>query len=79
MAFNDLREFIAKLDEEGELIRIKTEVDWRNEIGAISRVALHNRKQATLFENIKDYKSGRCPKLFQEDLGGRRSRQDAGQ
>jgi len=28
MPFKDLREFIAKLEEEGEAIKIEEEVDW---------------------------------------------------
>ena len=37
MGYKDLREFIAKLEEEGELQRIKVEVDWNVEIGSIMR------------------------------------------
>ena len=37
MAYRDLREFIAVLDAEGELLRMGEEVDWENEIGAVSR------------------------------------------
>lgn len=68
MAFKDMREWIQKLEEEGELIRVKAEVDWRGELGAITRKALTNREPAILFENIKDYQSGRCTKLFQGGL-----------
>ena len=37
MAFSDLREFITALDKSGDLVRIKKEVDWDMEVGAISR------------------------------------------
>ena len=29
----DLRSFIQRLDEEGELVRVKAEVDWKYELG----------------------------------------------
>lgn len=37
MAFNDLREWIDDLEETNELKRVKAEVDWDEEIGAITR------------------------------------------
>jgi len=36
----DNREFIEKLESQGELKRIKAKVDWNLEIGAISRGGL---------------------------------------
>ena len=33
MAHKELREYINALDAEGELLRIKEEVDWNEEIG----------------------------------------------
>lgn len=68
MAYQDFRAWLTKLEAEGELIRIKAEVDWRGEIGAISRKALTNEAPATLFENIKDYRTGRCTRVFQGGL-----------
>jgi len=50
-----LRDFIRALDERGELKRVHTEVDWKYEIGAITREA----KTPLLFENIKDYPKSR--------------------
>jgi UbiD family decarboxylase len=47
----DLRGFIARLDREGLLRRIEQSVDWRYEIGEITR----NQRAPLLFENIKDY------------------------
>lgn len=35
----DLRSFIDVLDEAGELARVKVEVDWKFELGAIARKA----------------------------------------
>ncbi|GAI32961.1 unnamed protein product, partial [marine sediment metagenome] len=35
MPFKDVREFIAKLEKEGEALRIEEEVDWNLEAGAI--------------------------------------------
>lgn len=37
MAVADLREWIGSLEEKGELKRIRAEVDWDEEIGAITR------------------------------------------
>src|SRR5262245_58000994 len=54
-AFPDLRSFLDKLDREGELSRVETEVDWHHELGAISRRALDIRAPALLFQSIKGY------------------------
>ena len=37
MAFGDLREYIAAIEKSGDLLRVKKEVDWDMELGAISR------------------------------------------
>jgi len=58
MGFRDLRDYIEKLEEEGELIRINEEVDWDLEAGAIIRRAQDLKAPAPLFENIKGYKKG---------------------
>ena len=58
MAFKDLREFIALLEERGLLKRIKTEVDCELEITEITdRVSkMEGEKNvALLFENVKGY------------------------
>lgn len=49
---------MARLEEEGELHRVKAEVDWDLELGAISRRAIELRAPAPLFENIKGYPGG---------------------
>src|SRR3989304_10546372 len=57
MPFQDLREFLALLEKEGELKRIKAQVDWNLEIGAITGRGIELKLPAILFENIKDYPS----------------------
>src|SRR6059036_405562 len=69
MSFVDMREWIARLDKEGELRRIKAEVDWNRELGAIARRVLEKKGPALLFERIKGYEAGRCTKLFISGLG----------
>ena len=61
MAFNDLREFINRLEEQGELVHITTSVDWKYELtGWIHKSAgMQPVGPAMLFENIKDYPGGR--------------------
>lgn len=58
MAFKDLREYISKLEQEGELLRIKEEVDWNLEVSAIIRRSYDLQAPAPLFENIKGYPKG---------------------
>ncbi|MBU2608609.1 MAG: UbiD family decarboxylase [Chloroflexi bacterium] len=64
MAYKNLREWIGRLESEGELSRVKTEVDWDEEIGAITRKVYCKRGPALLFENIKDHKDTISTKLF---------------
>ncbi|HXP92836.1 MAG TPA: UbiD family decarboxylase, partial [Candidatus Binatia bacterium] len=52
---NDLREYIDVLERAGELRRVRTEVDWHHEVGAMSRLVTERRGPAPLFERIKDY------------------------
>ncbi|EFK07621.1 putative phenylphosphate carboxylase, alpha subunit [delta proteobacterium NaphS2] len=54
MAFRDLREFIDALEKEKELVKVKQEVDWNLEAGAIIRRAYEMEEKATLFEKVKD-------------------------
>ena len=58
MAFRDLREYIEKLEEEKELVRIDEEVDWDLEVGAIIRRSYDLKAPAPLFQNIKGYPKG---------------------
>ena len=58
MPYNDFREFIEELDKNGDLHRIKKEVDWELEAGAIMRKGCEEVGPAILFENIKGYPKG---------------------
>ncbi|NMC80915.1 MAG: UbiD family decarboxylase [Chloroflexi bacterium] len=74
MAYKGLREFIQKLEDEGELLRITEQVDWNLEIGAVARrlCDLETKGQsvpAVLFENVKDYPGG---KFFTNSLASYR-------
>ncbi len=71
MAFMDMREWIAKLEQHAQMRRIKAEVDWDRELGAISRRVLSRNGPALLFENIKGYKDAPCRRLFTGGLGSR--------
>jgi phenylphosphate carboxylase alpha subunit len=55
MPFADLREYMDRLEAIGDLKRIKVEVDWDLELGAIMRRANDLREPALLFERIKGY------------------------
>ncbi len=54
MAHKDLREFIEALAKAGHLVKVKQEVDWNLEVGAIIRKACELEERATLFEKVKD-------------------------
>lgn len=58
MYFTDLRGYIDRLEEEGELVRIKKEVDWNLELSAIIRRSYDLRAPSPFFENIKGYPKG---------------------
>src|SRR5215831_14132978 len=68
----DLREWIARLEKEGEIRRVSALVDWDREIGAIARRVLEKKGPALLFDNIKDHQTGRCTKLLTGGLGTRK-------
>lgn len=55
----DLREFIARADEVGEVARV-TGADWNLEIGTLAEIIHHARPEppALLFENIPGYPGG---------------------
>jgi len=59
MAYRDLRQFLTRLDEAGEIQHVTREVDWNLEMGAIIRHAYDLKAPAPLFERIKGYPSGR--------------------
>jgi 4-hydroxy-3-polyprenylbenzoate decarboxylase len=54
--YQDLRSFVAKLEEEGELRRIQG-AHWELEIGAISELSFERNGPALLFEQIPGYPS----------------------
>ena len=58
MAFMDLRAFMTALEREGELHRIKAEVDWNLEMGAATRKSIELRGPALYFEKAKGYPAG---------------------
>ncbi len=70
MPFKDLREFIARLEKEGEAQRIEEEVDWNLEAGAMIRKSNEQGLPAPFFQKVKDYPNGY--KLFGEALGNHR-------
>lgn len=71
MAYHSLQEWIAKIEEIGELKRITAKVDWNLEVNAIARRVEHQQGPALLFENIKDHENTACRKLFLNSLGSR--------
>ena len=69
MKFVDQREWIAALDEHGELARVKVPVEWTGEIGAICRRVLNEQGPALLLENVVGHERSWCTKLFTGSLG----------
>lgn len=53
----DLRDFINRCEEAGELKRVTAEVDWDLELSHISKLTEEKQGPALLFENIKGYDS----------------------
>ena len=53
----DLRDFINRCEEIGELKKVKAEVDWDLELSHISKVTEEKKGPGLLFENIKGYDS----------------------
>ncbi len=55
MPVEELGEFVKKLEEAGELRRVKTQVDTDLEIAEILRRVMYAKGPALLFENVKNY------------------------
>ena len=55
MAIKSNRDYIETLEKTGDVVRIKDEVDWDLEAGAITRRTCERQGPAVLFENVKDY------------------------
>src|SRR5258708_3716431 len=53
MPFHDLRGYLSKLEEAGQLRTVHAEVDAHFEIGAVTRRVCERRDPAPLFDNIK--------------------------
>jgi len=51
----DIHEFVSELEKNGELKRVKTEVDSNLEIAEILRREMYANGSAVLFENVKNY------------------------
>mgnify|MGYP000902853424 FL=1 len=51
----DMRDFIQAAESEGQLKRIKAEVDWHLELSHIAKLNEEKGGPALLFENVKDY------------------------
>ena len=72
MATKDMRNWMAKIEKVGELRRIKAEVDWNLELGAIARLVSAQEGPALLFENIKGYKDKPCHQVFINGLASQK-------
>lgn len=64
MRYSDLREFIAFLEQQGELVRISQEIDPYLEMTEISDRTLRAKGPALLFENPKGYNTPVLCNLF---------------
>jgi phenylphosphate carboxylase beta subunit len=53
----DVRDYITKCEQEGELHRIKAEVDWNLELSHIAKLNEERKGPALLFEKVKGYTS----------------------
>ncbi len=71
MTLKDLRDWINLLQEKGELKRIQAEVDWDEELGAITREISSQFGPALLFERIKGHETTLCRRLFTNGTGTR--------
>ena len=52
-----MRDFIKQAEKQGELKRIKAEVDWDLELSHIAKLNEEQSGPALLFENVKGYKT----------------------
>lgn len=57
MIFNDMRSFLKKLEEDGDLLRLNG-VDWNLEMGALTELLAEQGGPALLFDKIKGYPPG---------------------
>ena len=52
-----MRDFIQQAEGEGQLKRVKAEVDWNLELSHIAKLNEEKGGPALLFENVKGYKT----------------------
>ena len=64
MVYEDMREWLDKLEEEQELTKISTEVNLDGELAAVYRKSLDKHGPALLFENIENHKDTWCNRVF---------------
>lgn len=57
MPIHDLRSFIEALEGQGAVARVRTEVDWNVEIGAVVEKTFRMKGPSLLFENIRGYET----------------------
>ena len=55
MGMKEMGDFIKRCEEEGELLRIKKEVDWHLELGHVAKLSEERQGPALLFENVKGH------------------------
>jgi len=65
----DTHEFITELEKNGELKRVKTEVDSNLEIAEILRREMYSKGSAILFENGKNDRSIAFPIYASSRIG----------
>ena len=64
MIYRDFREWIAHLEQEGELVRVKREIHLEPDSGAIGRAILDIDGPAVLAENVYGYETKMATGLF---------------
>lgn len=68
----DFRDWLDRLEAEGELMRIKEKVDWDGELPEIVRETFRQRGPALLFENIKDHENTLGKEFFCGGIANKR-------
>lgn len=53
MAISSLRDYVEKLEKEGELLRVRKEVDPKYELGALCKAAHDRGRKTLLFERVR--------------------------
>ena len=64
MKYRDLREFLAGLEQAGDLLRVREPVSTRLEMTALSDFALRKAGPVLFFENVPGYKISTLTNLF---------------